>query len=144
MICAAMGALVYGAEKVSSTKQRQFQVRLNRARQAPTTWSDADRQKAIERLELEIHQVTPAKRKHSDKLFQHHERQLLQDIGTKATLPRSIFAKQLAPMRTAAEDKAYGVANMTADKGLQIQMCLSDAEPEATIWSLADSEGVTI
>jgi hypothetical protein len=67
-ICAAMEALVYGAEKVSSTKRRQFQVHLNRAQQAATTWSDADRQKAIERLEHEMHQVTPAKRKLFDKL----------------------------------------------------------------------------
>jgi len=68
-----MEALVYGAEKVSTTKRRLFKVGLNRARQAATTWSDADRQKAIERLEREIHQVTPAKRKLFDKLFQCHE-----------------------------------------------------------------------
>jgi hypothetical protein len=47
-ICAAMKALVYGAEKVSTTKRRQIQVRLNRARQEATTWSDVDSQKAIE------------------------------------------------------------------------------------------------
>jgi hypothetical protein len=47
-IHAAMVALVYGAEKVSTTKCRIFQVRLNKARQAATTWSNADRQKAIE------------------------------------------------------------------------------------------------
>jgi hypothetical protein len=62
-IHAAMEALVDGADNVSSTKCRQFQVFLNSARQAATTWSDADRQKAIERLEHEIHQVTPAKHK---------------------------------------------------------------------------------
>jgi len=76
-ICAAMEAVVYGAEKVSTTKRRQFQVRLNRARQTATTWSDADRQKANERLEREIHPETPAKRKLFDKLFKRHERQLL-------------------------------------------------------------------
>jgi len=54
-IHAAMEALVYGAEKVSSTKSRQFQMRLNRARQAVTTLLDAERQKAIEQLEREIH-----------------------------------------------------------------------------------------
>jgi len=37
-----MDALVYGAEKVSTTKYRQFQVRLNRAWQAATTWLDAE------------------------------------------------------------------------------------------------------
>jgi hypothetical protein len=44
---------------VSSTNCRQFQVHLNRARQAATTWSDVDHQKGIEQLEHEIHQVTP-------------------------------------------------------------------------------------
>jgi hypothetical protein len=44
-IHAGMEALVYGAEKVFSTKCRQFQVCLNRARQAATTWTDADCQK---------------------------------------------------------------------------------------------------
>jgi len=92
-ICAAMEALVYGAEKVSSIKCRQFQVCLNRALQAATTWSDADHQKAIERLEPEIHQVTPAKHKLFNKLFQHHKRRQLQEVGTKATGPRSIFTK---------------------------------------------------
>ena len=114
-IRAGIEVLVDGAEEVSSTKRWQFQVRLNRARQAATTWSDADRQKAIERLEREIHQVTPAKRKLFDKLFQHHEIQLLQEVGTKGTGPRSIFTKQLALMITAAEDKVYRAANMTAD-----------------------------
>jgi len=47
-IRAAMEALVYGAEKVSTTQRRQFQVRLNRARQVATTWSDGDCQKAID------------------------------------------------------------------------------------------------
>jgi len=80
--------------------------------------SDADRQKAIERLEREIHQVTPAKCMLFDKLFQHNEQQLLQEVGTKGTGPRSIFTEQLALMKTAAEDEAYGAANMTADKRL--------------------------
>jgi len=69
-----MEAIVYGADKVPRTKRRQFQVRLNRAWLAATTWSDADRQKAIERLEHEIHQVTPAKLKLFDELFERNQR----------------------------------------------------------------------
>ena len=107
---------MYGAEKVSTTKCGQFQVCLNRAWQAATTRSDDDRQTALERLECEIHQVTPAKCKLCDKLFQCHERQLLQEVGTKATGPRSKFTKGPALMGTATEDEAYGAANMTADK----------------------------
>ena len=139
-----MEALVYGAEKVSSTKRRQFQVCLSRAWQAATTWSDADHQKAIEWLEREIHQVTPAQGKVFDKLFQRHERPLLQDVGTKATGPRSRFTKLLPLMKTAAKVKAWGAANMTADKRLQCQNCLSDAETEAATSSLADTERVTL
>jgi len=142
-ICAAMEAVVYGAEKVSTTKHRQFQVRLNRARQVATTWSDADRQKANERLECEIHQVTPAKRMLFNKSFVRHERQLLQEVETKATGPRSKFAKELAIMKAATQDQAYRAANMTANKRLQFQIRLSDAETEATTWSLADMEQVT-
>jgi len=67
-------------------------------------------------LEREIHQVTPVKHKIFDKLFQCHVRQLLQEVGTKATGPRSKFAKELALKTTAAEDEAYGAANMTVDK----------------------------
>jgi len=93
-------------------------VHLNRARQAATTSSDADRQAAIEWLEREIHQVTPAKRKVFDKLFEGHERQLLQGVGTMATGSRSKFAKDLAQMKAADEDEAYWAANMTADKRL--------------------------
>jgi hypothetical protein len=71
-ICTVLEALVYGADKVSTTKHRQFQVYLNRAHKGATTCSDADCPKAIERLERKIHQVTPAKRKRFDKLFQRH------------------------------------------------------------------------
>jgi hypothetical protein len=95
---------VYGAEKGSTRKRRQFQAPRNRARQAATTWSDADRQNAMERFEIEIHHVTPAKCKHVDKLFQYHKRQLLQEVGTKSTSPRSIFAKELAILKAAAKD----------------------------------------
>jgi len=117
-ICAAIEAVVYGAEKVSSTNCRQFQVLLNRAWQAATTWSDSDRQKAIERLEREIHQVTSDKHMLFNHLFQHLESQLLQEVMTKVTGPRSIFAKQHALMKTADEDEAYWAANMTVDKHL--------------------------
>jgi hypothetical protein len=68
----------------------------------------------------------------------------LQEVGAKAISSSSIFAKQLALMKTAAEDEAYGAPNMTADKRLQFQNRLSDAETEATTWSLANLEHGTI
>ena len=94
-------------------------------------------------MEREIHHVTPAKRKLFNKLFQRHERQLSQETGTKVSGPITKFSKELALKKTAAEDEAYGVANMTADKQLQFLICLSDAETEAMTWSLADTECVT-
>jgi len=87
--------------------------------------------------------VTPVKRKLFDKLFQCHERQQLQEVGTKATSPRSKFAKELALKKIATEHKAYRAANTTADKRLQFLIRLSDAETEATTWSMADTERVT-
>jgi len=87
--------------------------------------------------------VTPAERKLCDNLFLHHERQPLQDVGTKITGPRSIFSKGHALMNAASEDDTYGAANMTADRPLQFQIRLSDAETEATIWNLADMERIT-
>ena len=83
----AMQIQLYRAENFTTSKRREFQEHLSRARQAATIWSNADRQRAIERLEHEIHQVTPTECKLFDKLFQHYERQLLQEVGTKATSP---------------------------------------------------------
>jgi len=48
-ICGAMEALVYGAEKVSTTKCRQFQMHLTKPQQVASAWSDTDCQKPIER-----------------------------------------------------------------------------------------------
>jgi len=141
-ICAAMEVQVYGAAKVTTTKRRRFQVHLNRARQVATTWSDADRHSAIERLERKIHQVTPVKCKLFDKLFQHDKRQLLQEVGTKATGPRSTFAKKLAQIKTVAEEEVYGAANMNTDKPVEFQVRLSDAETEATTWSIANTDRI--
>jgi len=138
-----MEAFVCRVEKVSTTKHRQFQMRLNGAWQGATTWSDADHQKAIERLVRKIHQVTAARCTLFDKLFQHHECQLLQEVGTKTTGPRSIFAKELAVMKAAAEEEAYGAANMSADKRLQFHTHRSIAETEASTWNLSDTECVT-
>jgi len=87
--------------------------------------------------------MIPAKRKLLDKLLQRHERQALKAVGSKAIGPRSKVANELAQMKTAAKDEAYGGANMTTDKAMQFQIRLSDAETEATTWSLADTERVT-
>jgi hypothetical protein len=44
-ICTAMEVLVLGADEVSTTKCRQFQVRQNYAQEEATTWLDSDYQK---------------------------------------------------------------------------------------------------
>jgi hypothetical protein len=94
-------------------------------------------------LEWGIYQVTPAKCKLFDPLFQHREQQLLQEVGTKATGRRSIFNKELAIRKPATEDEDYRAANMTTDKRLPFQNRVSDTSTEPTSWSLADSERVT-
>jgi len=45
-------------------------------------------------------------------------------------------------MKAAAEEEAYGAVNMTADKRVQFEVCLSDADMEATTWSIADTDCV--
>jgi len=72
--------------------------------------------------------------------FQYDEQQLLQDLGTKPTCPRSSFAKKHATMITTAEEEVYGAANMTANKSVEFQIHLSDAETKATTWSIADTD----
>jgi hypothetical protein len=67
----------------------------------------------------------------------------LQDVETNATAPRSIFAKEFALRKAATEDEAYGAANITADKQMQFQICLSNAVTEAATWSMAVMERVT-
>jgi len=46
-------------------------------------------------------------------------------------------------MKSATVDEIYGAANITVDKWLQLKIHFSDAEKEATIWSLAAMEVVT-
>jgi hypothetical protein len=41
-------------------------------------------------------------------------------------------------MKTVAEEEVYGAVNMTPDKREEFRLCLSDAETEATTWSIAD------
>jgi len=72
--------------------------------------------------------------------FQYDEQQLLQDLGTKPTCPRSSFAKKRATMITTAEEEVYGAANMTANKSVEFRIHLSDAETKATTWSIADTD----
>jgi len=43
-------------------------------------------------------------------------------------------------MKTAAEEDAYREVNMTANKCVQCQICLSDGEIEATTGSIADTD----
>jgi hypothetical protein len=50
-----MEVLVYGAEKVTRSKRRQFLLCLKIARQPATKWSEADRNRAIWRFECKIH-----------------------------------------------------------------------------------------
>ena len=85
----------YGAEKVTTIQCRKFQVCLNRSQQAATIRSDAHRLRAIQCWERKIHQVTSAKLKIFEKLFQHHEGQLLQEVETRQAVPEAQSPKNL-------------------------------------------------
>jgi hypothetical protein len=72
-IRAAMDFQLNVAEPITTSNRRQFLVRVSSAGQAAIILRDADRQRAIEQLGSEIHQVAPGKRKLFNKLFQHHD-----------------------------------------------------------------------
>jgi len=90
-----MEVQLYGAENVTTSKRKQYQVCLNRARQAATTRSDPDQQRAIERLEREIHQVTPAQLKVFDKLFRIMGDNHCRKLGMRQPVPEAYSSKNL-------------------------------------------------
>jgi hypothetical protein len=130
------------AEKVTTSKQKHFQVRLNSGWQVAIKRSDTDWQRALEQLERVLHQVTPAKRKVFHHLFQHHQRQLLPNVRTNATCPRSISGKKFAQMKTGADEEAYWTVNSNTDKRVKFQVCLSHVEIKATCRRMADMDSV--
>lgn len=132
-ICTTLEVQVYGAENATTKRLSQFQVQVNRAWQVAIIGSDAYRHCAKESLEREMYQVTPAEHKLFYKFFKHHEHQLLQEVETKAIGPKTIFAKNLAHIKTAADEEVYAVANMTSNKQVEFQVNLFNAETEATI-----------
>ena len=66
----------------------------------------------------------------------------MQEVGTKAPGPSSIFSKKLAQINTAAEEEADCAVNLTADKRVKFQVYLSDVEIEPTTWNIADMDRV--
>jgi len=93
--------------------------------------------RAIEKFERVIRLMPPVTHKLFSKLFQHLELQLLQEVGTMTTSPRSTYVKRFAPMKTLAGDEVSGAVNITADICMDFRLYLSNAETEATTWSLA-------
>jgi len=137
-ICTATEALGYGAERFPQQNVGNFMC----------AWTEPNKQQPLGQMltirrQMSNWRMTPVKRKLFDKLFQCHGRQLLQEVRTKATGPKSIVAKSLALMNTAGDDEAYKMANMATNKRLQFQIRLYDTETEATTWSLPDTEWVT-
>ena len=82
--------------------------------------------------------MTPVTCKIMVELHQNEERQRLHDVGATPTSPRSIFTNHLAQMKTAAAGDDYVVANSTSDNHVQFLDHLSDAEIDATTWSIAN------
>ena len=116
---------LYEADKVTTSKQKQFLVRLNRAQHVATISSAVDLQRAVEQLEPDIQQVPQDQHYCFNGLFEQNLRKLLQEVRTKATGSRNTFAKILAQIKTAVQEKVYRVVNMTADKCVQFQVCPS-------------------
>jgi len=73
-----------------------------------------------------------------NKLHPHSEWPLLQDVRTKTTSARSIFANTVTLKAAATGVDGCGVADMTTDQYIQWQICIFIAETDATSWSLSD------
>jgi len=63
--------------------------------------------------------VTPVNCKLVNGLFQHHDQQILKEVGTVVTGPRSMFALNLTQMQSAVQEVVYGAVHRTADKSVQ-------------------------
>jgi hypothetical protein len=45
-------------------------------------------------------------------------------------------------MKTSAAEEVYGAVNIAVNNHVEFQICLSDAETEATTWSIADTDHI--
>jgi len=72
--------------------------------------------------------VTPVNYKLFDQLLQHHVQQLLQEIRSEITAPRSIFGEKHAEMKTAEEEQVYRAANVTSKRCMEAQIRLTDTK----------------
>jgi len=93
-------------------------------------------------LVCEIHQVIPVQHEHFVKLFQHSERQVLQKVGTKATGPSNALATIHVPVKTAAEEGVARVSCMTSNEQVELQVCPSYVETDATGCCIPDMKHV--
>jgi len=60
------------------------------------------------------------------------------------TGPRYILLHNLAEIKTVAKEEVYGIANMTPDRHVELQVHPSNGETEANIWiSLVNTESQT-
>jgi len=69
----ALEVPINGAETVTTTQCREFQVSLNRSQQEATKWSNNDQQRANECLKHQILKVTLVKCQLIHQLFQYHQ-----------------------------------------------------------------------
>jgi len=137
-----MEVLLNRTEMVPTSIWRQSQVPMNRLWPTATQWTEADQVRAIERLGCTIHQMTNVKRNVFDQLFQHHGQGLLQEVMCETASPRSSFTEKLAQIIPTAADVIYDALNITVNKPMEFQLCLSDAETGATTCSNADKDHI--
>jgi len=77
------------------------------------------------------------------KLFHLYDWQQWHEVGTTALSLRGIFAKKPDQMDSAIADEVYWMANMVPNKHVEYQIHLSNAETEATSWSITDMHYIT-
>jgi len=71
-----------------------------------------------------------------------HEQQLLQEVGTNATGPRTTFAKKLPQTKSAVEKADYELVDIIAYKRVEFVVGLYDVDTVVTTWSNADIDHI--
>lgn len=82
--------------------------------------------------------MTPVNHKLFAQLLQHNVHQLLQEIGSEITAPRSTFGEKHAQMNTVEEEQVYRAAKITPKWCIELQISLTEHMTAVKTGSSAD------
>jgi len=136
----AIQVQVFRAEKVTTPTQSQFLVHLNRVWKAATKRSDADPQRTMSNwslTSLQWHLLNIRVLIYYPYMMRDN---YCRKLGLRQPVPEAHLQKTLAQLNMATEEEGNWAANTTTDMHAEYQVHLSNAETDATTWSIADTD----